>query len=183
MKATIIGPRVAASDGGFTLVELMVGAVIAGVVLSAGFGWLWNLAALAGGVDDRAQAATLTAAVSRAVAADAQVSISAVDPPAGGDASRSLALQHDHVGVAAEAVLIVWDPARCVVWRNASGTYLGDQVTRFTLAYVLADGSLVRGVDISPADWVDVRALRVDLEVTIGTAVTSRSVEVSVGPS
>ena len=72
-----------------------------------------------------------------------------VEPPSGRDPSRSLALVHDHAAAAAETVLIVWDPARGVVWRNASGTYLADHVTRFDVAYVLADGSLVDGGDMT----------------------------------
>ena len=37
-----------------------------------------------------------------------------------------------------------WDPARRVVWRNASGTYLADHVTRFAVSYGLADGRRAR---------------------------------------
>ncbi len=132
------------SGGGFTLVELLVGASIAAVILAAAYAWLWNVAALADGADDRAQAGTLAAAVSRAVAADVHAGVCVVEPPAGRDPSRSLSIVHDHAAVAAEVVLIVWDPARGVVWRNASGTYIADHVSGFAVEYVLADGAAHR---------------------------------------
>ena len=175
--------RACLEGGGFTLVELLVGASIAAVVLSASSAWLWNVAALADSADDRAQAATVAAVVSRAVAADVHAGVGVVEPPAGRDLSRSLALKHDHVAVAAEAVLIVWDTARGVVWRNASGTYIGDHISGFAVAYVLADGARVDGADMSQTDWGVVRAVRVDLVARVGSATVRRSVETSVGPS
>ena len=90
-----------------------------------------------GATDDGAQAATLAAAASRAVAADVHACLRVAEPPSARDPSRSLALVHDHAAVAAEVVLIVWDPGRGVVWRNASGTYLADHIARFSVAYVL----------------------------------------------
>ena len=134
---------------GFTLIELLIGASIAAVILSAAYAWLWNIGAFADGADEGAQAATLAAAVTRAVAADIYAGVGVVEPPSG---PRSLAVAralHDHVAGAPEAVLIVWDPARGVVWRNASGTYLADHVSGFDIAYALADGSLVDGGDMT----------------------------------
>jgi prepilin-type N-terminal cleavage/methylation domain-containing protein len=168
---------------GFTLIELLIGASIAAVILSSAYAWLWNTGAFADGADDRAQAATLAAAVSRAVAADVCSSVGVVEPPSGRDPSRSLALLHDHVAGPLETVLIVWDPARGVVWRNASGTYLADHVVRFDVAYALADGSLVDGGDMTSSRWSAVRAVHVALEATVGSATSRRSLETSVGPS
>jgi type II secretory pathway component PulJ len=170
-------------DDGFMLVELLVAAVVAAVVLTAAFAWVWNVAALAGGADDRAQAATLVAAVSRTVVADLHAAVCVVEPPSGRDPSDSLALVHDHAASAAENVLIVWDPARGVVWRNASGTYVSDHVAEFDIAYVLADGSLVDGGHMGPADWTTVRAARVLITTAVGSATARRSAEASVGPS
>ncbi len=172
-----------APQGAFTLVELLVGAVVAATLLSAAYGWLWNVAALAGRTDDGAQAATLAATASRAVAADVHGCLRVGEPPSGRDPARSLALVHDHVGVAAEVVLIVWDPARGVVWRNASGTYLADHIARFSVAYVLAGGSLVQGAAMASSDWNAVRSVRVDLAATAGSTTVRRCIEATVGPS
>ena len=168
---------------GFTLIELLIGASIAAVILSAAYAWLWNIGSLADGADDRAQAATLAAALSRTVAADIHASVGVVEPPSGRDASRSLALLHDHLASVPEAVLIVWDPARGVVWRNASGTYLADHIVGFVVAYVLVDGSLVDGGDMTSSRWSAVQAVHVVLEATVGSATARRSLETSVGPA
>ena len=170
-------------DDGFMLVELLVAVVVAATILTAAFAWLWNIAALAGGADDQAQADTLVAAVSRAVAADLHAAVGVAEPPIGRDPSRSLTLLHDHAASAAETLLVVWDPARGVVWRNASGTYVSDHITRFDVAYVLADGSLVDGERIGPAGWASVCAARVLVTAAVGSVTVRRPVEASVGPS
>jgi len=169
-------------ERGFALIEVLVAAAIAGLVLAGAYAWLWNTAALASRTDDRSQAATIASAVSRAVAGDVRGAVG-VEPPSGRDRSRSLALAHDHVDVAPEAVLIVWDPARGVVWRNASGTYLADHVSRFDLTYGLADGRLLAGTAMGIADWALVRVVRVELTATVGRATVVRSLEVTVGPA
>ena len=168
---------------GFTLVEVLVAAAIAGMVLSAAYGWLWNVGAFATRTDDAAQAATIASAVSRAIAGDVRAAVTVATPPAGRDSSRSLALAHDHVAVAPEAVLIVWDPARAVVWRNASGTYLADHVTRFVVIYGCADGRRLAGAEMLPRDWEGVRVVRVELVVVVGAAAVARTIETAVGPA
>ncbi len=169
-------------NDGFTLAEVLVATVIAGLVLSAAYSWLWNVAALAARTDDSAQAATVAGAVVRAVAGDVRAAVAVNEPPFGRDPIRSLALSHEHVDTARENLLIVWDPARGVVWRNASGTYLADHVTRFEVSYGLADGRRVAGEDMPAPDWAEVRLVRIELAVTIGSAVAVRALERVVGP-
>jgi prepilin-type N-terminal cleavage/methylation domain-containing protein len=170
-------------QAGFSLMELLVGAAIAGTVLAAAFGWLWNVGALAARADDRIQVATIAATCSRAVALEVRAAVDVVPPPVGRDPARSFALVHDHPGAAQEDVLVVWDPARGVVWRNASGTYLADHVTQFSIAYGLLDGREVDGEDMGSSDWAIVRCLRVGLETSVGAAVVERSILVGVGSS
>ena len=116
---------------GFTLVEVLVAAAVTGVVLAASYGWLWSVAALARRTDDRVQATTLADAAVRGIEGDVHASVGVAPPPAGRDAALSLALVHHHPGMAPESLLIVWDAARRVVWRNASGTYIADHVGSF----------------------------------------------------
>lgn len=170
-------------DAGFSLVELLVASVIAGIVLGASLGWVWSVAALARADDDRAQAATLAAAALRAVSADVRAAVGVVQPPAGRDLSLSLCLVHDHTATAAEGVLIVWDPARRVLWRNASGTYLADHVSRFALRYVLEGARRVDGAAMGEADWGAVRGVQVEVTTAVGSATESRSLEITVGPA
>jgi prepilin-type N-terminal cleavage/methylation domain-containing protein len=184
VSARSICPDVAVSAGdarGFTLVELLVATVIAGVVLGGAYGWAWNVGALAQVQDDRAQAGTVAAAVARTITADVRASIAAVAPEAGRDPSRSLTLIHDRVGVAPASVVIVWDPARRVVWRNASGTYVADHVTSFHVEYAFHDGRRVGGDAMAAADWRSVAAVRVVLTAQVGSASARRGVWVSLG--
>ena len=154
--------------------------VVAGVVLSASYGWMWGLGALARVHDDRAQAGTIAAAAARSVADDVRAAI-AVEPPSATDPSRALTLVHDHVGSAREEVTIVWDPGRKVVWRNAPGTYVADHVTSFVVAYALLDGREADAVAMSPADWPLVSAVLVRLTTETGSARASRTVLAEVG--
>ena len=171
------------SQAGFSLVELLVASVIAGIVLSASLGWVWSVAALARADDDRAQAATLAAAASRAVTADVRTTVGVEQPPAGRDPSLSLCLVRDQPAAAAEAVLIVWDPTRHVLWRNASGTYLADHVSHFSVCYVLGGARRVDGGSIGEADWDAVRGVQVQVTTVVGSAAESRSLEIALGPA
>lgn len=170
-------------DEAFTLIEVLVAAAVAAVVLASAYGWLWNVAALAGETDDRVQAGTLAAAAARAVGDDVRAAVCVRRPPAGRDPARSLSLVHDHVDVALEDVLVVWDPARAVVWRNASGTYIADHVTGFAVVYGLADGRWLSGAEMVSSDWPRVRRLKVELAATVGSVTVSRSLEMNVGPA
>jgi hypothetical protein len=78
-------------------------------------------------------------------------------------------------------VSIVWDPARKVVWRNASGTYVADHVTAFAVVYALRDGREAGGGAMSPADWPLVSAVQVRLTTSAGSASVSRTVIAEVG--
>ena len=176
-------PADSRADAGFSLVELLVASVIAGIVLSASLGWVWSVAALARAEDDRAQAATLAAAASRAVIADVRAAVGVRQPPAGRDPSLSVCVVHDHSAAAAETVLIVWDPARRVLWRNASGTYVADHVSRFAVRYVLDGARQVDGASMGAAEWDAVRGVQVDVTTVVGSATESRSLEIAVGPA
>jgi prepilin-type N-terminal cleavage/methylation domain-containing protein len=180
---TGLGRTSAGRGAGFSLIELLVAAAVAGVVLAAAFGWLWNVAAVAARADDRAQAATIAAACVRGIAFEVRQAVSVAPPPPGRDPARALALLHDHPDSASEDVLVVWDQSRRVVWRNASGTYLADHVTAMRVAYVLADGRTVPGAGMGPAEWAAVRGVRVDLAVVVGSAEAERAAVISLGPA
>jgi prepilin-type N-terminal cleavage/methylation domain-containing protein len=171
----------AGRERGLTLVELLLALVVAGVVLSASFGWVWDLGGLARRHDDRAQAATIAAAAARSIAADIRAAVAIAPPAAALDPSRALTLVHDHVGVARETVTVVWAPDRRVVWRNAPGTYIADHVTAFVVTYALKDGREAGATAMSPADWSLVSAVIVRLTTEIGPAHASRSVFAEVG--
>jgi cobalamin biosynthesis protein CobT len=92
---------------------------------------------------------------------------------------RAVCMAHRHDGVAAETVLVAWDPARRVLWRKAPGTYLADHVERFVVDYFSADGRRLEAADFAAAGWPRaVARIAVTVEVTVGghTAWASRTV-------
>jgi hypothetical protein len=183
-RGSRVGVRVESGrERAFALIELLVAAGVAATILAGAYGWLWNVAALAGKTDDGVQASTLAAAAARAVGGDVAAAVGVRQPPVGRDPARSLSLAHDHVGVAPEDVLVVWDPARAVVWRNASGTYIADHITGFAVVYWLGDGRRLSGAEMTTSDWTGVRRLRVQVAATVGTATVLRTLEASVGPA
>jgi prepilin-type N-terminal cleavage/methylation domain-containing protein len=166
---------------GFTLIEILVATAVIAVVLSAAYGWVWSVGSLARTTDDCAQASTIAATLARAVVEDVRGAMGVTAPVDGHDPSCSVSLVRDQVDVAPDAVAIVWDPSRGVVWRNATGTYVADHVRDFRVAYVLADGRDVTGAVMTPADWDAVRMVRVTVTISIGAASVTRGVAAVVG--
>jgi prepilin-type N-terminal cleavage/methylation domain-containing protein len=168
-------------SSGFSLVELLVATAIVAVVLAAAYGWVWSVGSLAGTTDDRVQASTIAAALTRSLAEDVAGAVEVAAPATGRDPGTSLAVVHDGVDDASEEVLFVWDPARGVVWRNASGTYVADRVREFSVGYVFGDGRSVEGAAMGVVDWRSVRAVRVALAVEVGSAIVRREVCIGLG--
>ena len=78
-------------------------------------------------------------------------------------------MEHRHDGQAVETVLVAWDPARGVLWRKASGTYLADHVALFAIDYFCADGRRLGATDFATAGWPHTVAL---VAVTAGVSDT-----------
>jgi Prokaryotic N-terminal methylation motif len=175
--------RIVRSRAGVTLVELLVATSVTAVALSGAWAWLWNAGAAAGGEASRAQAATAAAFVVRSVADDLDLAACLSCPPAGMSPDRALCVQHRHDGVAAETVLVAWDPARRVLWRKASGTYLADHVRLFAVDYFRADGQRLVLADFVAADWPQtVSRVAVTVEVTVDGHTVRASRAVSLTP-
>lgn len=168
---------------GFGLVELLVAAAIAGLVLAATWGWLWTVGTATARVDDCAQAGSTAAAALRGVVRDVRLATAVLPPPDGRDPDHSLLLRRDEPDGASEPVLIVWNAARGVLWRNASGTYLSDHVTAFDVSYVTADGRRVGGSEVDAAEWGALRAVCLELSVALGVRLENRTVEIKLGPA
>ncbi len=168
---------------GYSLIEVLLASVVTAVVLAACWGWLWNVGALAARTDDGALARTAAAAALRAVRREVRLAVALRSPAPGSDPAHSLTLVHHHPGSATEPVLVCWDPARRVLWRNASGTYLSDQVTAFTVSYLAADGARTAGADLTAAGWSAVRAVHVDLAVVVSGSRAACSGDIDLGPA
>ena len=167
------------SRAGVTLVELLVAACVTAVALTGAWSWLWSTGGAARGAAGRAQAATVAAFAVRSVADDLGLTTCLICPPAGLSPDHALCVEHRHDGVAAETVLVAWDPARRVLWRKAPGTYLADHVSRFEAAYFRADGGRLGPADFGASGWPQtVARIVVSVDVSIGgrTARASRVV-------
>ena len=167
------------SRAGITLVELLVAACVSAVALTGAWGWLWSAGGAARSSAGRAQAATAAAFAVRTVADELGLATALCCPPAGMSPDRALCMEHRHAGVAAETVLVAWDPARRVLWRKAPGMYLADHVERFAVEYFNADGRRLGAADFAAVGWPrDVARIAVTIAVTVGgrTASVSRTV-------
>jgi hypothetical protein len=177
--ATQVGLGRTRSRTGVTLVELLVATCVTAVALTGAWAWLWSAGGTSRSATGRAQAATAAAFAVRAVADELGLATSLSYLPAGMSPDRALCLEHRHDGVAAETVLVAWDPTRRVLWRKAPGMYLADHVQRFAVDYFRADGRRLGPADFAAAGWPQtVARIAVTAEVTFGgrTARASRSV-------
>lgn len=153
---------------GYSLVELLVAATIAGVVLAGAWAWLWNAGVASSSAADRARATTAAAFAVRCIADDLEAAASLQLPPAPYGPARALDLVHLHPGQAPENVLVVWDPTRRVLWRKASGTYLADHVSQFAFTYLDEDGRPLSQEDLVRSAWPGPVA-RVAVRVVVST--------------
>ena len=141
MAGSCARPR---SQPGFSLVELLIAASLAGVMLAASWGWLWTTASAARGADARAQDATAQAFGARMLRADLARTVALGAPGQGicGTTRLTLLARDPATGVD-EVISVAWDPRRGVVWRKAAGSYLAEGVTSFAVRYFARDGGEV----------------------------------------
>ena len=167
------------SRAGVTLVELLVATCVTAVALAGAWAWWWNAGDTASGTAGRAQAATAAAFAVRSVADELSLATTLSYPPAGMSPDRAICVEHRHDGVAVETVLLVWDPARRVLWRKTPGSYLADHVERFAIEYFRSDGWRLGPGDFAVAGWPQtVARVTVSVDVVVGgrTARAGRSV-------
>ena len=147
--------------------ELLVAVSVSAIVLGAAWPWLWAAGGTARRVDGRTQAATAAAFAARSLVTDVELATALLQPPAGRSPADCICLLHRHPGEAPETVLVVWDPARRVLWRKASGSYLADHVESFSLEYFGADGRTLGQADFDDPQWPSLVArLRVTIRVS-----------------
>jgi len=132
-------------EGGLTLVEVLVAAVLACGLAVAAYTWLWGTCGACAGETRAAEAQSRLAAVHRRLALDMAQALG-LTRPLDGLSERRFALRLiDAAGVLRE-VEYCWDPARQVLWRSSSSSYVADGVRGFTVTY-LDD----RGAAVEPA--------------------------------
>lgn len=159
--------RRARSGCGVTMMELLVAVSVSTIVLGAAWPWLWVAGGTARRVDGRTQAETAAAFAARSLVADVELATALLRPPGGRSPAECICLLHRHPGEAPETMLVVWDPARRVLWRKASGSYLADHVESFSLEYFGADGRALERADLDDPKWPGLVArLRISIGVS-----------------
>ncbi len=132
-------------EGGLTLVEVLVAAALACGLAVAAYAWLWGACGACTGETRAAEAQSRLAAVHRRLALDMAQALSLARPLDGLSERRFALRLIDAAGVLRE-VEYCWDPARQVLWRSSSSSYVADGVRGFTVTY-LDD----RGTPVDPA--------------------------------
>jgi prepilin-type N-terminal cleavage/methylation domain-containing protein len=171
-----VGVRDDVRARGFSLVELLVAASLAATLLAASWGWVWTTARAARATDARAQVATADAFAARSLRADMARCVRLATPSEGvcGPATLALALRAARDGTT-EVVTVAWDARRGVVWRKASGSYLAEGVTGFSVRYFDRNGEEEAPVSgaLGPAARARVRRVVVEWSDAGGRTVVS----------
>ena len=163
--------------------ELLVAVAVSAIAFGAAWPWLWNTAEAARAIESRAQAATSAAFAARGIMADLELATGLLAPPAGTVPAHSLHMRQRRPGEPAESVLIVWDPARQVLWRKTSSSYLADHVESFATTYFDRLGRPLGPAEMTFADWPDsVARVRIALVVVTRTGRSSVVRDALVGP-
>jgi len=163
--------------------ELLVAVAVSAIALGAAWPWLWNSAEAARSIDARSQAATSAAFATRSIMADLELATGLLAPPAGTAPARSLHVQQRRPGEPAESILIVWEPARQVLWRKTSSSYLADHVESFSVTYYDRLGDVLTPAEMALVDWPDSVA-RVSVALVVAMRAERSSVvrDALVGP-
>lgn len=136
--------RTSAKALGFSLVELLIAASLASILLAASWGWVWTTASAARRTDARGQDATAQAFAARMLRADLARCIALGTPDQGVCGPTSLTLvTRDAARGTDEIVTVAWDPRRGVLWRKATGSYLAEGVVSCAIRYFAHDSSEV----------------------------------------
>ena len=156
-------------QAGFSLVELLVATAIASVVLAGGWAWCWTVSGTCAVGCERCDARSSLAFAQRLSAGELGQCVVLVSTPDARCSATSIAfvVPSGH-GPTTELVTYVWDPARRVLWRKASGSHLAEGVDEFAVVYFDGQGRplpLASGGELPDADLSLVR--RVELTAVV----------------
>lgn len=168
---------------GMTLVELLVAAAVACAALTAAWPWLWNVTASARKVTGQAQAGSEAARVARVIGQELRLATGLEPVPAGTSPGAALNIRSARMPSAEDSTLIAWDPARGVLWRDTSGSYVADDVRAFSVEHYDAHGDVLAVSTVQTEDGSRMVA-RVRLRMTLadGRGQDDVVVDFAVGP-
>jgi len=154
---------------GMTLVELLVAVCLASLLLMGAWPWCWTMVQASHQTAQRAEAESSLAFAGRLFTSEARRAVALGDGAGGGCGSSSVTLQtFDAVTGQTQAVTYRYDPARRVLWRKASGSYVAERLSSCDFTYFGADGSQIlpgSGGALSVDDLYSVRSLGLRLVI------------------
>jgi hypothetical protein len=79
--------------------------------------------------------------------------------------------------------MITWDPSRQVLWRKASGVYLCDHVSDFSITYFASSGEQLDPSTLTSVPALaDVTYIRLRIVVALGSVQVTQVSDHMVGP-
>jgi prepilin-type N-terminal cleavage/methylation domain-containing protein len=158
----------AATQPGFSLVELLVVLVVACGLLTAAWGWFWTVNERVQRNAEGADASTSLAFARRLLLRELRATAALAAPAAGqGCGPHSLALVPG-AETPSGLVQYTWDPARQVLWRASSSSHVADGVTDFLITYYDAAGRPVEATADDPLNAAQLSLVRsVDVRIAL----------------
>lgn len=142
---------VAISSGrvaGASLVETLVALVVAAILLTSAWAWLWSVVGASHRYESRAAASADLAYAERLMTRELRAAVSLAPASAEGCSTSALSLTLRTPGASAEdTVSYVWDQRRAVVWRKTPSTYVVEHVSLFRITYFDYSGTAIVPVD------------------------------------
>jgi type II secretory pathway component PulJ len=135
-------------SAGSSLIETLVALVVAAILLTAAWAWLWSVIGTSRQYGTRAQTVADLAFAQRLITRELRATVRLLPEATAGCSAAALTVALRSPGASAEdTVSYVWDPGRAVLWRKTSSTYVAEHVSLFRISYF--DG---QGAPVVPAD-------------------------------
>jgi hypothetical protein len=162
-------------------VELAAAVLLAVLLLSASWSWLWAAEGAARRGTDAAEASTSVAFARRLLLRELRSALALAPPDAGGGCTSSSLVLLEGDETAVTTVRYAWNAERSVLWRGTSSNYVAEDVAAFTLTYQDASGASMKGEPLSDEQVRAVRTVGVSITVRHGSASVSSSWQVRLG--
>lgn len=154
---------------GMTLIELLVAVCLACVLLMGAWPWCWTIVRSSQRTAEYAEAQSSLAFAGRLFTSEVRRAVALGDGAGNGCSVSSVTLQVvDAATAQTQVVTYRYDPARRVLWRKASGSYVADRLSACSFTYFAANGKqITTGPDgaLAVDDMSSVSSLKLRLAI------------------
>ncbi len=166
-------------QAGFSLVELLLATVIAGVVLAGGWAWCWSVCGSCARGAERLDAGSSLAFARRLSVNELRCSEGLVATSGAGCTATAISFMAPAASsTAPELITYVWDTGRRVLWRKAPGSHVAENVDSFSISYFDDQGRPVApasGGALSAGELLRVRMVELSAVISCGRQTASAS--------